>query len=388
MVLEAIKYTRGSLLILDQLQLPYTTHFDEIHNSTDAWHAIKEMRTRGAPAIAIVAALALAVELTNSSLSSVPEEVADFIIEKLEYLVTSRPTAVNLADAAAKLRKVVEVARNKGEDVREAYVNAAEKMLVDDVSDNEGIGKHGAEWIIKNAKYSGEGGVSVLTHCNTGSLATAGYGTALGVIRSLHSSGSLHHAFCTETRPYNQGSRLTAFELVHDNIPATLITDSMASALLKLKGSSERIAAIVVGADRVAANGDTANKIGTYQLAITAKHHNVKFLVAAPRTTIDLKTANGDAIVIEERPGKEMTFIKGPKYDGLVLNKDVVETVAIAAEGINVWNPAFDVTPAELIDGIVTEIGVAEKDGNGNFDLNKLFEEGGLGNKPSTIGGV
>lgn len=168
MVLEAIKYTRGSLLILDQLQLPYTTHFDEIHNSTDAWHAIKEMRTRGAPAIAIVAALALAVELTNSSLSSLREEVADLIIEKLEYLVTSRPTAVNLADAAAKLRKVVEVARNKGEDVREAYVNAAEKMLVDDVSDNEGIGKHGAEWIIKNAKYSGEGGVSVLTHCNTG----------------------------------------------------------------------------------------------------------------------------------------------------------------------------------------------------------------------------
>ncbi|TID27309.1 putative mRNA-splicing protein [Venturia nashicola] len=388
MVLEAIKYKRGSLLILDQLQLPYKTHFDEIHNSTDAWHAIKEMRTRGAPAIAIVAALALAVELTNSSLSPVPEEVTDFIIEKLEYLVTSRPTAVNLADATAKLRKVVEEARKGGGDVREAYVTAAEKMLVDDVSDNEGIGKHGAEWIIKNAKYSGERGVSVLTHCNTGSLATAGYGTALGVIRSLHSSGSLHHAFCTETRPYNQGSRLTAFELVHDNIPATLITDSMASALLKLKGPSERIAAIVVGADRVAANGDTANKIGTYQLAITARHHNVQFLVAAPRTTIDLKTPNGDAIVIEERAGKEMTFIKGPKYDGTVLNKDVVETVAIAAEGINVWNPAFDVTPAQLIDGIITEIGVAEKDGSGKFHLQDLFEEEGTEIKPTTEGGL
>lgn len=148
----------------------------------------------------------------------------------------------------------------------------------------------------------------------------------------------------------------------------------MASALLKLKGSTERIAAIVVGADRVALNGDTANKIGTYQLAITAKYHNIKFLVAAPRTTIDLKTANGDAIEIEERAGKEMTFIKGPKYDGMVLTKDVVETVAIAAEGINVWNPAFDVTPAELIDGIITEIGVAEKDTSGKFDLKKLFE--------------
>lgn len=168
MVLEAIKYTRGSLLILDQLQLPYTTHYDAIHTSTDAWHAIKEMRTRGAPAIAIVAALALAVELTNTTLSSVPEEVADFIREKLDYLVTSRPTAVNLADAAAKLRKVVEGASAGGEDVKEAYVAAAEKMLVDDVADNEGIGKFGAEWIVKHAKYGGEGGVSVLTHCNTG----------------------------------------------------------------------------------------------------------------------------------------------------------------------------------------------------------------------------
>ncbi|QDS67464.1 S-methyl-5-thioribose-1-phosphate isomerase [Venturia effusa] len=388
MVLQAIKYTRGSLLILDQLQLPYTTHFDEIHNSTDAWHAIREMRTRGAPAIAIVAALALAVELTNSKLPSFPEEVAEFVVEKLKYLVTSRPTAVNLADAATKLQKVVTEASKSRADVREAYVAAAEEMLVDDVSDNEGIGRHGADWIIKNAKYSDDGGISVLTHCNTGSLATAGYGTALGVIRSLHASNLLNHAFCTETRPYNQGSRLTAFELVHDDIPATLITDSMASALLKLRGPTERIAAIVVGADRVAANGDTANKIGTYQLAIAAKYHNVKFLVAAPRTTIDLKTVNGDAIVIEERAGKEMTFIKGPTYDGTVLNKEVIETVAIAAEGINVWNPAFDVTPAELIDGIITEIGVAEKDGNGNFDLQKLFDGGDLNGKPTTVGGV
>jgi len=166
------------------------------------------------------------------------------------------------------------------------------------------------------------------------SLATAGYGTALGVIRSLHANGSLKHAFCTETRPYNQGSRLTAFELVHDEIPSTLITDSMASALLRLRGPSENIAAIVVGADRVAANGDTANKIGTYQLAITAKHHGVKFLVAAPRTTIDLSTASGSDIVIEERPGKEMTFIKGPRYDGVDLDLSQVETVSIAANGI------------------------------------------------------
>jgi methylthioribose-1-phosphate isomerase len=170
MVLEAIKYTRGSLQILDQLKLPYTSHYDAVYSSTDAWHAIKDMRTRGAPAIAIVAALSLAVELTNAKLSSVPEEVSLFIIEKLEYLVTSRPTAVNLADAARKLRVVVEqavkVESASGEGVRKAYVEAAEKMLVDDVEDNKGIGKWGAEWIVKNAGHTGN--VSVLTHCNTG----------------------------------------------------------------------------------------------------------------------------------------------------------------------------------------------------------------------------
>lgn len=220
------------------------------------------------------------------------------------------------------------------------------------------------------------------------SLATAGYGTALGVIRSLHANGSLKHAFCTETRPYNQGSRLTAFELVHDNIPATLITDSMASALLRLKGPEQHIAAIVVGADRVAANGDTANKIGTYQLAITAKYHGVKFLVAAPRTTIDLGTKSGADIVIEERPGKEMTFVKGPRFDGVDLDLSQVETVSITAKGIDVWNPSFDVTPAELIDGIITEIGVVEKDASGKFDLTLAMEAHNESVKPTTVGGL
>lgn len=208
------------------------------------------------------------------------------------------------------------------------------------------------------------------------------------MIRSLHANGSLKRAFCTETRPYNQGSRLTAFELVHDHIPATLITDSMASALLQLKGRSERIAAIVVGADRVAANGDTANKIGTYQLAITARHHGVKFLIAAPRTTIDLQTKSGDDIVIEERPGVEMTMIKGPRFDGVDLDLSQAETVSIAARGIEVWNPAFDVTPAALIDGIITEIGVVEKDADGRFDLSIAMEVKNEGIKPSTVGGL
>lgn len=392
MVLQAIRYQPGSLQILNQLKLPHQEEYDEITSAEDGWHAIKDMRTRGAPAIAIVAALALAVELSNTTTTTTlekAEEVAAFIVEKLDYLVTSRPTAVNLADAAGKLKKIVTSAARSdgasGATVSQAYCDAAAQMLVADVADNEGIGKYGAEWI---SKAAGGGKVSVVTHCNTGSLATAGYGTALGVIRSLHANGSLKHAFCTETRPYNQGSRLTAFELVHDNIPATLITDSMASALLRLKGPEQRIAAIVVGADRVAANGDTANKIGTYQLAITAKYHGVKFLVAAPRTTIDLGTKSGADIVIEERPGKEMTFVKGPRFDGVDLDLSQVETVSIAAKGIDVWNPSFDVTPAELIDGIITEIGVVEKDASGRFDLTLAMEAHNESVKPTTIGGL
>jgi methylthioribose-1-phosphate isomerase len=181
---------------------------------------------------------------------------------------------------------------------------------------------------------------------------------------------------------------------VHDQIPATLITDSMASALLRLRGASERIAAIVVGADRVAANGDTANKIGTYQLAITAKHHGVKFLVAAPRTTIDLATPDGEAIEIEQRPGSEMTYLKGPRIllddanKGGEIDVRSVETIAIAARGIDVWNPAFDVTPAALIDGIITEVGVFEKDARGAFDLASAMDVRNSSVKPVTVGGL
>lgn len=202
------------------------------------------------------------------------------------------------------------------------------------------------------------------------SLATAGYGTALGVIRSLHANNSLDRAFCTETRPYNQGSRLTAYELVHDSIPSTLITDSMAAALFRQK----EIAAVVVGADRVAANGDTANKIGTYALAILAQHHGAKFLVAAPRTTIDRGTASGKDIVIEMRPGEEVKQMRGPRDHGKGdIEADHWETISIAPYGIEVWNPSFDVTPADLIDGVVTEVGVVEKGADGGFHFGAIF---------------
>ncbi|MCJ1306489.1 S-methyl-5-thioribose-1-phosphate isomerase [Agyrium rufum] len=385
MVLEAIVYKRGSLRILDQLDLPHQEVYKDITSVEQAWESIKSMRVRGAPAIAIVAALSLAVELTNErdlSKNLVDEGEHDHIVgytqsikKKLDYLVTSRPTAVNLADAARKLTKVVEDATQTCKEpsaVRDAYVSAAERMLVGDVSDNQNIGRHGADWILKHSEDSSVS-VSVLTHCNTGSLATAGYGTALGVIRSLHAKGTLKQAFYCETRPYNQGSRLTGYELIHDGIPTKMITDSMAATLMRLKGSSENIIAVVVGADRVAANGDTANKIGTYALAILARHHGVKFLVAAPRTTIDLNTATGTDIAIEERSPTEMTVMRGPVItDGKVDITQVVE-VSIAAKGTQAWNPAFDVTPADLIDGIVTEVGVVEKGPLGAFDLKALF---------------
>jgi methylthioribose-1-phosphate isomerase len=324
------------------------------------------MKTRGAPAIAIVAALSLAVDVharfENGEFETV-DQVVKFLHESLEYLKTSRPTAVNLFDAAAKLWALIEATAKDAKEpatVVNAYLEAAEQMLVDDVKDNKNIGKYGAEYILENAKNKES--ISVLTHCNTGSLATAGWGTALGIIRDLHANGNLQHAYCTETRPYNQGSRLTAYELVYEEIPATLICDSMASALLKQNPS---VQAIVVGADRVAANGDTANKIGTYQLAITAKHHGIMFIVAAPATSIDLKTKSGDDIVIEQRPSEELVTV-----NGIRVQDNEPTCIRTAAENIGVWNPSFDVTPSELISAIVTEQGVAlKKEGQTEFDM-------------------
>ncbi|KAJ9606398.1 S-methyl-5-thioribose-1-phosphate isomerase [Cladophialophora chaetospira] len=394
MVLQAIQYEPASvksppaLRILDQLQLPHRTEYVTVGNCEEAHAAIKQMKVRGAPAIAIVAALALAVEVGKEIAAAKslgrPEDAKENIGYRLDYLKTSRPTAVNLSDAISKLKIVTKKATLEPEasadSVARAYIVAAERMLVDDVSDNKAIGEHGARWIEDNTvagkkrKADGSQQLQVLTHCNTGSLATAGYGTALGVIRSLRSANMLTRAYCSETRPYNQGSRLTAYELVHDEIPATLITDSMACALMSKEG--DRLAAVVVGADRVAANGDTANKIGTHSLAVLARHHGVKFLVAAPRTTIDRDTASGRDIIIEERAPEEVTRVKGPKVttDGRLVLDEGSEVVSTAAIGIDVWNPAFDVTPAELIDGVITEVGVVEKLA-GKFDFGSVFQD-------------
>ena len=303
---------------------------------------------RGAPAIAIVGTLSVAMELRGMNFEEGEQgasQLKQFIQSKFDYLKTARPTAVNIAEAAERYTKrAVDMESNclstslTVSQARDALIKEMESILSEDIATNQSMGHHGAEHILRNLSEK----AVVLTHCNTGSLATGGYGTALGVVRSLHSVGRLEHVYCTETRPYNQGARLTAYELVHDKIPSTLICDSMGALLMQ----RQKISAVVVGADRVVANGDTANKIGTYQLAIAAKHHGVPFYIAAPVTTIDFGLKSGEEITIEERPSREMLCISGQR---------------VAAEGIGCWNPAFDVTPAQLITGgIITERGVFE----------------------------
>ncbi|CAF2158080.1 unnamed protein product [Brassica rapa] len=361
--LKSICYKPGSLQLLDQQRkLPLETTYLEIRDAADGWSAIQEMVVRGAPAIAIAAALSLAVEVSNfSGFDGSSAEAVTFLENKLDYLVSSRPTAVNLADAALKLKQVIAnaLASSAAEpnSIFKAYIEAAENMLEDDVASNKAIGTFGSSLLRQQAKNPDK--LSVLTHCNTGSLATAGYGTALGVIRALHTQGVLERAYCTETRPFNQGSRLTAFELVHEKIPATLIADSAAAALMK----DGRVDGVIVGADRVASNGDTANKIGTYSLALCAKHHGIPFYVAAPLTSVDLSLSSGKEIVIEERTAKELLNTHGGLGE------------RIAAPGISVWNPAFDVTPAELIAGIITEKGVITKNANDAFDISSFAKK-------------
>ncbi|KAJ1672542.1 S-methyl-5-thioribose-1-phosphate isomerase, partial [Spiromyces aspiralis] len=305
---------------------------------------------------------------------STADETIEYIRARLAYLGTSRPTAVNLFDAIGKLNSVVVDRRRQqgdagsAEDIINTYVDAAEGMLELDIADNRAIGEHGAKYLSQRNAAADEDKMCVLTHCNTGSLATAGYGTALGIVRSLFARGKLAHAYFTETRPYNQGSRLTAFELKADGIPSTLVCDSAASFLMNM----QKIGAVVVGADRVATNGDTANKIGTYQLALAVRAHGVDFIVAAPTTSIDLGIASGNEIPVEQRDGREITHVSGILVgDDRVDNKR--QAVQVAVDGIETWNPSFDVTPAEYITAIVTERGVVE---NKDFDKIKDILQG------------
>lgn len=377
--LQAVRYTRGKLEVLDQLRLPHEFHYDPVTTSAETFDSIASMRVRGAPAIAIVASLGLAVELHNTPPATLSaNETIACIDEALDYLKQSRPTAVDLTNAINQLKSAIRACGpNASRDtVVLTFIEEAEKILERDLQTNILMGKFGAEWLQSRVGASNSTKISVLTHCNTGSLATSGHGTALGIIRTLHTHELLEHAFCTETRPYNQGSRLTAFELVYEGIPSTLITDSMAASLFRTRKKEFNISAVIVGADRVARNGDTANKIGTYQLAVLAKYHGIKFVVAAPTTSIDLDTPTGDSIKIEERMRQELTQITGAviKQDGTVDVSSKVR-VATADQSINVWNPAFDVTPATLIDAVVTEKGVVERGADGDFNFSKIMPE-------------
>ena len=324
--------------MVDQTKFPYEFQFVDIKTGQDMFDAIKTMIVRGAPAIGIAGAhgvVLYAQELEKQNLSR--EDFVSQLLEKADYMATSRPTAVNLMWAVEKQKEVIKNSTSDIKGLIEELKQNGIKLENEDIEINKKIGDYGAEVVPQ--------GATILTHCNAGALATVGYGTALGVVRSAFAKDKTVQVFADETRPRQQGARITTLELTMDGIPTTLITDGMCSYFMK-KGMIDMVC---VGADRIAANGDTANKIGTYTVAIAAKYHNIPFYVAAPLSTIDTSIKTGDEIVIEERSREEVTHINGK---------------SICAEGVNVINPGFDVTPNELIAGIITEVGILRPDYN------------------------
>ena len=325
--IRPILWTGDALQLLDQRKLPFVVEHVVCHDSDEVASAIHALTVRGAPAIGIAAAWGVVLAARDVQAADGAHALQQ-LEPALQRLNASRPTAVNLAWALARMRRCLTAA---GADWKALLEAEAQAIAEEDLAANRHMGALGAGLI--------EAGSGVLTHCNTGSLATAGFGTALGVIRAGVAQGRIVSVFAGETRPWQQGARLTMYELVRDGIPARLIADSAAAHLMK----SGAVQWVIVGADRIAANGDTANKIGTYQLAIAARYHGVKFMVVAPSSTVDMATASGGAIEIELRDPAELLAIGGRR---------------VAVEGAEAWNPVFDVTPAGLIDAIVTERGV------------------------------
>ena len=327
--IDPIRWEEDHLLLLDQTLLPERQEWLPVTDADGAAAAIREMRVRGAPAIGVTACYAMALAASGIDAPTMASflDQLDPIAAKL---AAARPTAVNLGWAVQKAVDTARESRSPSE-ARQNLLRLAHKTKQNDIETNKEIGRHGAPLM------PASGGI--LTHCNTGALATAGFGTALGVIRTAWEAGKHPAVFCTETRPWLQGARLTTWELVRLGIPAELVVDSAAAWLM----ARHEVNAVIVGADRIAANGDTANKVGTYSLAVLAKEHDIPFYVAAPTSTIDLGVSTGDDIEIEERAEDEVTYLKGQR---------------IAAEGIGVRNPSFDVTPWRYLAGIVTERGV------------------------------
>lgn len=330
--------------MVDQTKFPEHFEYVNITNGQDMFNAIKTMIVRGAPAIGIAGAhgvVLYAQELEKQNLSKA--EFIKQLLDKADYMASARPTAVNLMWAIEKQKEIIQSKYASSSenwniaDLIEDLKENGKKLELEDISINKKIGDYGAQVVPK--------GATILTHCNAGALATVGYGTALGVVRSAFANDPTVQVFADETRPRQQGARITTLELTMDGIPVTLITDGMCSYFMK-KGMIDMVC---VGADRIAANGDAANKIGTYTVAIAAKYHNIPFYVAAPLSTIDTGIKSGEEIVIEERSHDEVTHINGK---------------TICAEGVNIINPGFDVTPHELIAGIITEKGILRPDYN------------------------
>jgi methylthioribose-1-phosphate isomerase len=331
-VVKTLEWRGGALRLLDQRKLPGTVEVLEVRTAADTARAIRDMAVRGAPAIGCTAAYGVALGAREAARSHDPD--AAFSAAR-EALLASRPTAVNLRWAVDRLSRTRDELRGRGsshEAVAEALLEEAHAVTAEDLAACKAIGRFGAELV--------PDGRGILTHCNAGGLATAGYGTALGVVRAALESGKSCPVYADETRPWLQGARLTAWELLQDGVPVTLLPDVAAASLL----ASGKIGCVVVGADRIARNGDTANKVGTYPLALAAHAATVPFFVAAPISTVDPRARSGADIPIEERSAEEVTHLGGTR---------------VAADGVQVFNPAFDVTPARLISAIVTERGIA-----------------------------
>jgi methylthioribose-1-phosphate isomerase len=332
MAFRTLEWRDGALWLLDQRKLPGRVEEVRVQSSSEAARAIKDMVVRGAPAIGCAAAYGVALAARDAARAPDPDRAFAAAAEDLR---AARPTAVNLRWAVERLSSRRDALLASGAShgaVAESLLEEAHRVLAEDQAACRAIGKNGAALV--------PDGRGILTHCNAGGLATSGYGTALGVVRAALESGKSCAIYADETRPWLQGARLTAWELIQDGIPVTLLPDVAAASLL----GSGKVGCVVVGADRIARNGDTANKVGTYPLALAARAANVPFFVAAPFSTVDLRAATGRDIPIEERGAEEVTHLLGAR---------------VAAEGVQVYNPAFDVTPARLISAIVTERGVA-----------------------------
>ncbi len=328
------KEVKGKLRILDQTRLPEDVVWLELANVKDIWHAIKTLQVRGAPAIGVAAAFGIVVAAQNVKRSYSLSKMYDAVLDAAEYLATSRPTAVNLFWAIERMQKKAEAMLKEDvepEEFLQGLLSEAIKINEEDIAMCRAIGKYGATLIKDN--------YTILTHCNAGALATSEYGTALAPIYTAHSLGKRVKVFADETRPLLQGSRLTAWELLQAGIEVTVICDNTAAQVMR----EGKINCVFVGADRIAANGDAANKIGTYSVAVLAKHHKIPFYVFAPSSTFDLKIRSGDLIPIEQRSADEVIFGFGKRT---------------APEGVQVYSPAFDVTPASLITAIVCEKGI------------------------------